>query len=310
MKNQTILLGTTLLFLFGTLTIACDDDDSKVQQPQTIAQIAAGDAQFSTLVSALDRVGLVSVLDGTGTFTVFAPTNAAFDALGVDLNTLTDDQLKDILLYHVLGTSVRSTDISEGQTYASTASNSGPNGTALSVLIEKSGSNVKINNSARVTTADIEASNGLIHVIDKVILPLDIVGHAAANSNFTELVGALGAASGDLVTVLSGDGPFTVFAPLNSAFEAISSVTATLTPDQLAKVLTYHVASGNVVSGQISNGTVVTTVNGESFTINIAGSALTVTDANGNVANIVLTDVQATNGVVHVLDKVILPKNL
>ncbi|MAT53782.1 MAG: fasciclin [Saprospirales bacterium] len=310
MKNLTNVLGVTLLVLFGIFTTACSDDDNQVQQPQTISQIAAGDAQFSTLVGALDRVGLVSVLDGAGTFTVFAPTNAAFDALGVDLNTLTDDQLKDILLYHVLGAQVMSTDLSEGQTYASTASTSGPNGTALSVLIEKSSSGVKVNNVANVTTADIEASNGVIHVIDNVILPLDIVGHAAANSNFTELVGALGAASGDLVTVLSGDGPFTVFAPLNSAFEAISDVTATLTADQLAKVLTYHVVAGNVLSSQLSNGMTVATVNGESFTININGSAVTITDANGNVANVVLTDVQATNGVIHVLDKVILPESL
>ena len=86
-----------------------------------------------------------------------------------------------------------------------------------------------------VTTADVDATNGVIHIVDDVILPLDVVGHAAANSNFTDLVSTLGAASGDLVNTLQGDGPFTVFAPLNSAFQAITSTTETLDADQLAK---------------------------------------------------------------------------
>ncbi|MCC6726219.1 MAG: fasciclin domain-containing protein, partial [Saprospiraceae bacterium] len=105
----------------------------------------------------------------------------------------------------------------------------------------------------------------------------------------------------------SGDGPFTVFAPLNSAFDEISAVAATLNADQLAKVLTYHVVAGNVVAGDLTDGMSVKTVNGENFTVTISGSNVTITDAGGNVAKVVLTDVQATNGVIHVLDKVILP---
>ena len=156
--------------------------------------------------------------------------------------------------------------------------------------------------------ADIIGSNGVIHVVDAVIMPLDIVGHAVANSNFSELVGALGAASGDLVAILSGDGPFTVFAPVNSAFEAISDVVAGLDADQLAAVLTYHVVGGaNVRSTQLTDGQQVNTVNGSSFTINL-GAGATITDTQGNTVDIILTDVQATNGVIHVLDAVILPQ--
>ena len=133
-----------------------------------------------------------------------------------------------------------------------------------------------------------------------------MVGHAAANGNFTELVGALGAASGDLVTVLQGTGPFTVFAPLNSAFEAISDVVATLSTDDLAGILTYHVVSGNINSSVLSAGE-VTTVNTATFTVNIDGSDVSITDANGGVSNVVLTNVQATNGIIHAIDTVILP---
>ncbi|MEL6944362.1 MAG: fasciclin domain-containing protein, partial [Bacteroidota bacterium] len=262
-----------LSLLAGFMMIAFSScEEEVVETPnseKTVAEIAADDSQFSTLVGALERVNLVGVLSGNGPFTVFAPTNAAFDALGVDLSTLSDDALTEILLYHVFGAQVNAGDIAEGQTYLGMAAATGPNGTNLSLLVENTGGKVTINGDVNVTATDIAGKNGVIHVVDKVIMPLDIVGHAAANANFSELVGALGAASGDLVNVLSGDGPFTVFAPLNSAFEAISSTVAGLSADQLSKVLTYHVASGNVRSTDLSDGIEVTTVNGETFTINL-----------------------------------------
>lgn len=310
-SSWALLMGLSLLFTFT----ACDNDDDDVMAAgdRTIVEIAAEDSQFSTLVSALQRTGLDAVLSNRNSnFTVFAPTNAAFTSLGVDLNTLTDEELSNILLYHVLGAEVMSTQIADGQTYVSTASASGPGDTQLSALIEKAGTTVTINGSASVVTPDIDAVNGVIHVVNQVLLPLDIVGHATANSNFSSLVGALGAAAVDLVGVLGGtDQDFTVFAPLNSAFDAASAVTAGLTPDELTTVLTYHVVAGaNVVSSTLSDGQSVTSFQGESFTINISGNMVTVTDARGDVANIILTDVQATNGVIHVLDKIILPNNI
>lgn len=289
---------------------SCEEEVMETPNSEkSVAEIAADDSQFSTLVSALERVDLVGVLNGSGPFTVFAPTNNAFDALGVDLATISDEALSEILLYHVFGAQVNAGDIAEGQTYLGMAAATGPNGTNLSLLVENTAGKVIINGDVNVTATDIIGKNGVIHVVDKVIMPMDIVGHAAANANFSELVGALGAATGDLVTVLSGDGPFTVFAPLNSAFEAISSTVAGLSADQLSKVLTYHVAAGNVRSTDLSDMMEVTTVNGETFTINL-GSEVTITDAQGNTAKILLTDVQATNGVIHVLESVILPNDL
>lgn len=311
MKKFSFLHALVLALLFSVPFTSCSDDEDTTPDPQSIVEIATSDDQFSTLVEALTRVDLVSVLEGDGPFTVFAPTNDAFTALGVDLSTISDEALSEILLYHVLGANIASTDLQDGQTYATTAATTGPDANQLSVLIEKSTAGVKVNNAANVTTADVTATNGVIHIVDAVITPLDVVGHAAANSSFTSLVSTLGAASGDLVTVLSGDGPFTVFAPVNSAFDAIASTTAGLDADQLAKVLTYHVASGNVRSDALSNGMMVETVNGgETFTVNIDGSTVTLTDSNGDAATVLLTDVQATNGVIHVLDSVIIPSNL
>ena len=293
-----------MLMISAAMLISCGDDDA--MESNTIFDIASNDSQFSTLVSALERTGLDATLMSNGTFTVFAPTNAAFNSLGVDLNTLSDQQLSDILLYHVLGATVNSSDIASGQTYVSTASQSGPDNAQLTMLIENNGG-VSINGNSNVVAADVTADNGVIHIVDAVLLPLDIVGHAAANSNFSQLVGALSSAPGDLVSVLSGDGPFTVFAPVNSAFEAISATVATLTADQLASVLTYHViGSANVASTALSNGAEVQTVNGQNVTVSLDNGPQLIDAAQG-ISNIIVTDVQATNGIVHAIDAVLIP---
>jgi uncharacterized surface protein with fasciclin (FAS1) repeats len=295
-----------LLFLSMLLLASCGDDEATTET-NTIVDIALADSQFSTLVTALERTNLVTTLQGSGPFTVFAPTNAAFAALGVDLNTLSDQQLTDILLYHVLGGAIQSTDLSEGQTYASTASASGPGGTNLSILIERSGNSVRLNNNSSVSAANVIADNGVIHIIDNVLLPLDLVGHAVANSNFSTLVGALSSAPGDLVNVLSGNGPFTVFAPLDAAFADIASTVASLSPAQLTTVLTYHVvANANVRSTDLVNDTKVMTVSGQEFTVHLTDGAQLL-DQTNTKSNIVLTDVQATNGIIHVLSRVIIP---
>ncbi len=290
---------------------ACDNDDDSAD-PKSIVEIVAEDDDFSTLATALERADLLSVLEQQGTsYTVFAPNNAAFTASGVDIADFTDEELKPILLYHVLaGTKLNAADINEGKNYVSTASDTGPEQTQLSILVEKTGSAVKINNAVNVSTADVDASNGVIHIVDKVILPLDVVGHASANNDFTSLVTALGAAEGDLVTTLQTAGPFTVFAPVNSAFDAISDVTDGLSEAQLAKVLLYHVLSGNNVRSGLSEGSQETLNDGVSFTVNVNGDEVSITDAGGGVATVLLTDVQATNGVIHVLNAVLVPDNL
>jgi transforming growth factor-beta-induced protein len=269
----------------------------------TIAEYALSDNNFSILVQALTKAELVNVLNGTGNFTVFAPTNAAFTALFSELgisgiDALSKETLTPILLYHVLGTEAKSSMISTG--YYNTLSPA--QGSYLSLKADVS-SGVKLNKTTNVTTADVDVKNGVIHVIDKVLLPPTVVGQALNNDTFSILVQAV--VKADLVNTLSGTGPFTIFAPTNAAFEALFSALgvsgiADLTAAQLVPILTYHVVSGNVLSTQLQAGN-VETLNGA---ISVALSpAPTI---NGST-KIIATDVQASNGVIHVIDKVLLP---
>jgi transforming growth factor-beta-induced protein len=308
MKKQSKFFLFALMCLVSFVTACDDDDDEMSNEPGNIVEIAVSDPQFSTLVAALTKANLVSVLEGNGPFTVFAPTNTAFNALLSDLGVsslddLSADALRPILLNHVVVGDFMSGELVTG--YVPSANESGPDGTAVDLYVEV-GSGVFINGDVQVTTADIAAENGVIHIVNKVILPTDVVDIAVDNDNFSSLVGALGAAEGDLVTVLKGDGPFTIFAPINSAFDDIEDVVAGLSEAELAEVLTYHVVAGaNVLSGDLTNGMTVTTLNG-TFTVNISGNAVTLTDESGATVNVIATDVQGTNGVIHVIDKVLL----
>lgn len=308
-----------LLLLLAALPVftACEDEDPDPDARATIIEIASGDARFSTLVAALEKAELVSALEGVGPFTVFAPTNEAFDQLLADLGAsslddLTKEQLTPILLHHVASGAVRSTDLSNG--YINTLSE-GPNGTSLSLQVDLS-NGVVLNGSAEVTGADVIASNGILHVIDEVMLPPSVVDLALNNENFTTLVAALTRAdlSTDFVGVLSGAGPFTVFAPTNTAFQALlDSNPAWSSLDDidaatLEAVLKYHVVAGaNVPSGDITDGAELTTFEGSTVRANLDGGTVTLTDGQDGTSNVIIADVQGTNGVVHAIDQVILP---
>ena len=308
MKNSMkILFKSMLLLSLAIGFFACDDDDSS-DAPQTIVEIAAEDDRFTTLVSALQRTGLDMTLEGDGPFTVFAPTDDAFQASGIDLNSLTDTELSNVLLYHVfVGTAIMAADIQEGDTYATTANNTGPGNSQLSLYINKSGSAVKLNGAVDVVLTDIEGTNGVIHAINNVLLPLDIVGHAQANANLSTLVSTL--TDADLVSTLQTPGEeFTVFAPTNQAFDDASDIVATLdTQEKLQGVLLYHVVSGNVRSSALSNGAVSTARSDNATVMVNVDSGVTVEDAQGNIRTVVLADIQGTNGVVHVINGVLVP---
>lgn len=304
MKKQTLIFG--LLALTGLLVFAGCEEKEEEMKPvadMTIAEYAVSDKNFSILVEALSKADLVNALNGAGNFTVFAPTNAAFTALFNDLGVsgiadLSKEALTPILLYHVLGTEAKSSMISSG--YYSSISPS--QGSFLSLKVDVS-SGVKLNKTTSVITADVDVKNGVIHAIDRVLLPPTVVDQALANDNFSILVQAVVKAG--LVDVLNGTGPFTIFAPTNAAFEALFATLgisgiADLTAEQLTPILTYHVVSGNVLSTQLSAGN-VETLNG---TISVTLSPAPAINAN---SNIIATDVQGSNGVIHVIDNVLLP---
>lgn len=304
----------SLLLLCNLLVFTSCDHDDDTSTPLSIVETAQADPQFSTLVDALVKADLVSTLNES-TFTVFAPTNDAFDnlfnALGVSgLDDLDAATLTPILLYHVVGGTVLSSDLANG--YVGTASN-GPNLQALKLQVNID-NGVVLDNSVNVIVADVIATNGVIHAIDKVLLPNNIVNLALQNSNFSILVEALTRPdlTTDYVGILSGDGPFTVFAPTNDAFvkllnELGVSSLADIDAATLEAVLQYHVIAGaNLESGALSDGLEGTTVLGETVTVNTT-NGVTVTDNNNRVSTVILANVQGTNGVVHAIDTVLLP---
>ena len=293
-----------LVFLLTAVPVAAAPTES-------IVEIAVGNADFSILVEALTAADLVDDLSGAGPFTVFAPTNDAFAALLVDLGVTKEEllahpDLADVLLYHVLSGKIMSTDLSDGLSAATLQGED--------VMFDLDTTPPMVNESG-ITAVDLEATNGVIHVIDKVLVPesfgapgQSIVEIAVGNPDFSILVAALQKA--DLVSALQGEGPFTVFAPTNAAFakllEALD-ITAEdlLAQPDLAKVLLHHVVSGKVMSSALTDGLEADTLNGDKlvFDLETAGGPFV------SNAKISAVDIEATNGVIHVIDDVMVPTN-
>ncbi len=287
------------LFLagFGLRVIAQEDAGD-------IVDVASDAGVFQTLLTAVGVAGLEDTLRGEGPFTVFAPTDEAFAALPADtLNALLEDvdALTAVLLYHVVaGAAVPASEV-VGLTEVTTA-----NGLILPV---DTSDGVKIG-TANVVQTDIMASNGIIHVIDSVLLPpadeMDIVDTAVAAGRFNTLAAALGAAG--LVDALRGDGPFTVFAPNDEAFAKLpeGTIEALLAdPETLAQILLYHVVPGALEATDVLSRNQLKTLNGARAAISSGSSGAFIDDAR-----IIATDIFTSNGVIHEIDAVILPTEL
>lgn len=325
MKRNFLFLG--LLVAVSMIFAACAPAATPTPEPEPtampdptataapeladIVDTAVADGRFTTLAAALEAAGLVETLKGEGPFTVFAPTDDAFAALPAGtldelLKPENKQQLTDILTYHVVSGKVMAADVS-GLTSATTV-------LGKDVAIKVDMGNVYIND-AKVIITDIETSNGVIHVIDAVILPPSdeaaaesntIVDVAVADGRFTTLVAAVEAAG--LVETLSGEGPFTVFAPTDDAFAALPAGTldSLLLPEnkqQLTDILTYHVVSGKVMAANVVTLTSAPTVLGKDITITVKDGKVYLNDT----VQVIITDVEASNGVIHVIDAVLLP---
>jgi uncharacterized surface protein with fasciclin (FAS1) repeats len=289
--------------------------EAPAEASQNIVEIAAADERFSTLVAAVQAAGLEDTLSSEGPFTVFAPTNEAFAALPegtLDSLLLPENQqqLTDILLYHVVPGKVMAADVAglDGQ-MADTALE----GQQIGITVDMG--NVYLNENTQVIITDIEASNGVIHVIDSVLLPSsddtameqpDIVDTAVTDGRFTTLVAAVQAA--DLAETLKSEGPFTVFAPTDEAFAALPEGTldSLLQPEnkqQLIDILLYHVVPGKVMAADVTNLSSAETALGEEVNISTQDGRVLL---NGDV-EIIITDIETSNGVIHVIDTVLLP---
>ena len=325
MKNVLKLPKLLFLLLFSISIISCDNDDNDDQTEQvvlTIVQIAAQEPDLSILVEALTAADgdLLTTLSG-GNFTVLAPTNDAFaeflSANGfASLEEVPTDVLSNILLNHVITGEVVSTDLTTAGSGYTTTNATNLDGDNLSLYFSTT-DGVEFNGLSGVVLADIPASNGVVHVVDAVIGLPTVVTFATSNPMFETLVAALTREdlATDYVSVLSSvasPSPFTVFAPTNEAFGSLltevgMSSLSEIPVDLLTSTLNTHVvASANVRSGDLTQGMAVSTL-GDALTVSLdAGPQLI--DLNDRVANIIEVDVQAYNGVVHVIDKVVLPQ--
>ena len=300
-----------------------------------IPATAVSTGEHTSLVAALAHANLVGVLSGDGPYTVFAPTDSAFEEIGLNLSDYDTDEenetLAKILSYHVAMGSVMSSELEDGMEINSLIQE------PITVNIFGQGA-VVLNGESSVTTADVETSNGIIHIIDKVLIPpsmspdtpsegeicynmdthtvdltkteetcedmwvaaVDIPTTAAATTIHTSLVAAI--AKANLTETLKGEGPFTVFAPSDAAFTEAGISLDDLDADTLANILTYHVVSGKVMSTNLSNGMMATALNGGTLVFSISEGNVSV-----NGANVILANVPVSNGVIHVIDKVMIP---
>ena len=282
---------------------------SEAPAMKDIVDTAVAAGSFKTLATALQAAGLVDALKGKGPFTVFAPTDEAFAKLPAGtLEALLKDPkaLAEVLKYHVVSGAVKAADVvklSEAKSLQ---------GEPIAIKVD--GGKVMVN-GANVVSTDIEASNGIIHVIDAVILPpsmakaedkmpaMDIVDTAVAAGNFKTLAAALKAAG--LIDTLKGAGPFTVFAPTDEAFAKLpaGTVDALLKdPKALGDILKYHVVAGKVMASDVVKLSSADTLLGKPVTITVNGDKVMI----GN-ANVVKTNIETSNGVIHVIDTVLLP---
>jgi transforming growth factor-beta-induced protein len=334
MKHQFRKTATALVALAAIATVGfapIQAGAAKVKKPtKDIVDTAVGAGSFKTLAAALGAAGLVDTLKGAGPFTVFAPTDAAFakvpaDTLAALLKPENKAALTSVLTYHVVSGKVLAKDV------VKLNGKSVPTVNGASVTVTVSGKKVKVNDSNVVTT-DVLATNGVIHVIDAVLIPKDlklaaagpastvppttvaaaaatkdIVDTAVAAGSFKTLAAALGAAG--LVDTLKGAGPFTVFAPTDAAFAKLpaGTVEGLLKPENkaaLTAILTYHVVAGKVPASTVVtlNGKTAKTVNGADVNIKVVG-----TDVFVNDAKVLTTDIMASNGIIHVIDSVLIP---
>jgi uncharacterized surface protein with fasciclin (FAS1) repeats len=308
-SDLVIIVNQTGAYVNGAKIVTADVEGSngvihvidKVLVPQTIVQTAMNTSDLSTLTSAIQMANLTETLNGTGPFTVFAPTNSALaNSTYVNGLVAANDtaNLTKLLTYHVVPYRV----VIGNDTNSSLLKT--VEGSNLVMIVNASGTYI---NGAKVVTSNIICSNGVVQIIDKALIPpKTIVQTAAENGNFSKLVAAIGAAN--LTETLNGTGPYTVFAPTDAAFNALDQSLldrlTTTDKENLTKILTYHVVPGMVMSFELKNGT-VTTVEGEQLNVSVNGTVVKI----GNVT-VTMTDIITTNGVIHVIDKVLIPPSM
>ncbi|WP_258103535.1 fasciclin domain-containing protein [Marinoscillum sp. MHG1-6] len=301
MKNT--ILSWIMMLTIAMVVLSCNDNDENMnnssEPSDNIVELAEANG-FTSLALALEKTGLDAALAGDGNFTVFAPTNEAFAALLATIGQSSIDDvptsvLEKILLYHVLNTSVESSEVTAGSLATL-------NGASIDLATQ---SGIAVNGASVISPFDVEASNGIIHTIDAVLVPGDIgqfvntvLEPAYFNVNYSTLIEA--AVKADLVSTLLTTDNLTIFAPNNQAFIDAGVDVSSLSADVLGDVLSYHVIGSKVLAADIPN--MATTLNGDIY-FSVTGDGVFI---NGST-KVIATDVESGSGVVHVLDNVLMP---
>ncbi|WP_266368824.1 fasciclin domain-containing protein [Tellurirhabdus rosea] len=338
------LLNAALVSLSIFLVVSCQQSERSVSPTaddarpsgarmatQTILQIAASNPDFSALAAAVVKTGLTDAVGNpAASLTVFAPTNAAFAQLSAPFNNAANisaitspaliDALRGILLYHVLGSEVKFAQVPNGPLAVATLRTRGSRNDNTIYLFKRVGKQLFINGNSQVIAPDVDATNGVIHVIDRVLLPPSqtIAEIAIGNPAFSALVAAL--VKTNLAGVFTGEGDFTVFAPTNAAFAQLpapfnnaQNISGIADPAQIAalsNILRYHVLGARVFSPAFGLPTEQSTLaDGGATLLTVPGMPLgrVKGDANPTFSNVAAGNLLATNGVIHVIDQVLLP---
>ncbi len=313
--NKTVTAGIVGI-LFCLIVASCKKSTSSNTTPPpagtTITDVVAANSSFTILNKAIVKADMGTTLSGTGPYTLFGPTDSAFNVSGIqstDIDTMSADHLKAIVSYHTLPSKMMAADMPAGPNAKVLTS------TGDSVFVTKNASGVFVN-GVPVTQADIAASNGVIHAIGGVLIPPtgDLVHTIAADTSLSFLNAAIIRASQgttDLATILASGGIYTVFAPTNEAFRAagyanIDAINA-VEPNVLAPILTYHALWGRTFSSDLVDGATPATVNGGTVTISTTGGWSVKGTTNATKSNITKANIVASNGVIYKIDQVLMP---
>ncbi|NUY82423.1 fasciclin domain-containing protein [Flavobacterium sp. MAH-1] len=320
--RKSMLFKSLFLTLFASVALtSCGSDDGGGSSYENLATTANGNG-LTTFVTAAQIAGVDNLLTGSGDYTVLAPTNGAFDQFLIEngyanINAVPVALLKEIVLNHILNSDVQLDELVTG--YRRTLAHGPASESSAISLYVKTDPGIKLNGVSAITTANVRASNGRIHIVDKVIPLPTIVTHLQANADLSSLLAALSFdADSQFIATLSGTGnqyPFTLFAPNNNGMNTLLNDLdvnnyGDIPADDLEELLSYHLLGGqNKFYTQLTDGTYLT-LSGQNFTIQNTGGGKKITDVQDRTANFTGTatrDIQAWNGIIHVIDKGLLP---
>lgn len=296
-----------LLMLFAIGFVACESDDADdmviADNDRTIAEFLDGDDNFSTLREAVAQAGLTDIFaDDDADLTLFAPNNAAFTAADIDLSTMSTEDLRNVLMYHVImDDKIKRSDLIFEDRYFSTAAMS-EDGRNLSIMLEKEDGRLMINQFTAISDSENDFDNGVVYEVGDLLMPASVVDIVSFDKDLTRLASAV--TTTNLVDALTGKN-VTVFAPTDDAFEDADLVN--VSDEQLANILTYHVIPQLLLEDDFEDDQTITTVNGRTITIDIDLGFIEIEDESGEDTRIKIDDINATDGIIHIIDDLLMP---